>query len=241
MAAERKSMSGALIAGISGAGKTTLYRKTNAALTACGREIVLAFPQSMTTTAHLHMASEPRQQAEKILSWIDDAISFAERVTKHALAGGLITERENYPFNWNPMLLLEGFIFDIPLHGFAIERQELLPFEHRLKALQVVLTVLVVPPALIRRRCVESTRRHRGEGWFKHLEALGVDDEARSVHFKRQQELLLEWVRQSPMETHLIEVPDIRSWTKHVNTVVGLIDKQALNFYDQTTFPLAAA
>lgn len=234
-------MSGALIAGISGAGKTTLYRKTNAAITASGREIVLAFPQSMTTTAHLQYASEPDRQAEHVLSWIDDSISFAERVMQKALAGGLVTQRENYPFNWNPMLLLEGFIFDIPLHGFAIKREDVLPFEHRLKTLGVVLAVLVVPPALIRRRCVESTRRHRGAGWSQHLDALGVNDDARREHFASQQELLLKWVSQSPLEAHIIEVTDSRSWRKHVNTVVGLIDSRARMFNEQTTFHLNAA
>ncbi len=227
-------MGGALLAGVSGAGKTTLFRRLSAAITASGREIVLTFPQAMTTTCHLRFNDEPKRQATEVLDWCEQLTSFAELVTDKALTGGLTTRRENYPNQWNPMLLLEGAMFDIPLHGFDIRREQCMGLEARLRALEVVLVFLTIPDEMIEERCVRSTREHRGEGWSSHLHALGMDDEARAEHFRSQQAMLAHWVHSSPMETLVLDVTSM-SVESQLQAVMDAVNDRAARFLERTT------
>jgi len=227
-------MGGAVLAGISGAGKTTLFRRMGNAITSAGREIVITLPQAMTTTCHLHFNNQPGRQAVEVLSWCDSAISFAELVMNKALTGGLTTSKENYPYQWNPMLLLEGACFDIPLHDFDIKRDEIRSFEHRLAALGVVLVFLRVPEERIQERCVQSTRAHRGIGWSAHLDQLGADDPARAAHFRAQQATLAQWVETSPMAKIVLDVT-VLTIDAQVQTVMKTVDQHALRFVERTT------
>lgn len=194
-------MPGLCIAGISGAGKTNLHRAITRTITQAGREIVMAFPQAMTTTAFQHLARKPDQRAAATLRWAENLVSFAEQVHDQAVQGDLLSDQENYPFNWQPMLLLEGFVFDIPLHDVPIRREEALSIEKRLDSLGLILVLLVVPEEQILEQCVESTRQNRGEGWNKHLQSLGDTDADRARHFSNQQKKLVEWADQSPMQS----------------------------------------
>lgn len=222
-------MPGCLIAGISGAGKTHLHRAVLEAVASAGREIVMALPQAMATTAHLHLSDDPIRQAEEIIDWCNSVLSFAELVQRKAIVGGLTSKEENYPFNWTPMLLLEGFLFDFPLHDFSIARADCLPFEERLHALGVVLVVLRVPDERILEQSVLSTREHRGAGWSEHLAGLGASDEERAAHFRRQQDLLLAWAQASPLPCLEI-VTDAFDWKEHATRVVRFVDERAAAF-----------
>ncbi|WP_066890772.1 hypothetical protein [Carbonactinospora thermoautotrophica] len=213
-------MNGVIIAGISGAGKTTLHRAVIAALAGAGRETLLAFPQAMTTTAHLHLAGDPAAHAAALLDWFHDAVAFAERVMHQATAGGLLTH-PRYGRHWTPTLVLEGFIFDIPTHGYPIPRAAVRPLERRLAALDVTLVVLRVPPDHIQRQCVESTRRHRGERWAAHLDRLGRSDAERAAHFRRWQDDLLAWVADTPLPVVQLDTSPGR-WDDYTRRIVDL-------------------
>lgn len=219
-------MPGVIIAGISGAGKTHLHRSVVEAVTASGREIVLAFPQAMTTTAHQHLSADPCGQATRILEWCRQLTVFAERVHTQASEGNLLSETENYPYNWTPMVLLEGFVFDIPLHDFTISRQQVKETEERLTALGLILVVLEVPEHQIKAQCVESTRRHRGQGWSQHLDRLGNDDDERAEHFWQAQKRLIEWAGESPLTAYRIST-GAQDWDMYTQQVLGLIEEHA--------------
>lgn len=219
-------MPGVIIAGISGAGKTHLHRSVVEAVTASGREIVLAFPQAMTTTAHQHLSGNSTGQATQILEWCRQLTVFAECVHTQASEGNLLSETENYPFNWTPMVLLEGFVFDIPLHDFAISREQVRETEERLAALGIVLVVLEVPQHQIKRQCVESTRRYRGQGWSQHLDRLGGDDDERAEHFRRAQQRLFEWADDSALSVYRISTGG-QDWTAYTQQVLGIVNEHA--------------
>lgn len=82
-----------LVAGRPGAGKTSTHRHVLPILARRRRDTPLTLPQAMTTTVHLHLVTNPAAQAAAVLAWCDEAISFAERVTERARAGGLTTHR----------------------------------------------------------------------------------------------------------------------------------------------------
>ncbi len=225
-------MPGVVIAGISGSGKTHLHRAVTEAVTASGRELVMTFPQAMTTTAHQHLAVDRANQAFKILHWCEDVISFAERVHAQAVDGGLLLERENYPFNWTPMLLLEGFVFDIPLHDLEIARHQVRDFEERLARLGVLLVVLEVPESQILEQCVRSTRRHRGQGWEEHLERLGSNDQLRAEHFSKQQQQLRQWASGSPLPSVRISTGE-QDWQFYTQLIMQSLNELSLSWIDR--------
>jgi hypothetical protein len=67
-------MPGVILAGISGAGKTSTYQRLLAVLAQRQQETLLAVPQAMTTTAHLNLAHDPAAQATAVLEWCADVI-----------------------------------------------------------------------------------------------------------------------------------------------------------------------
>ncbi|MGH3770426.1 MAG: hypothetical protein ACRDRW_03355 [Pseudonocardiaceae bacterium] len=200
-------MPGVILAGISGAGKTSTYQRLLAVLAQRQQETLFAVPQAMTTTAHLHLAHDPAAQAAAVLDWCTDVIGFVERTLARAHRGGLTTHRRH----WTPLLVAEGFVYDIPLHDFAIDRARIRPLEHRLATLNIALVLLSVPDERVLEQCVHSTRATRGEGWARYLAALGEDDEARAEYFRAAQRRLWHWAVHSPLPTLNIDTSQ-RQW-----------------------------
>lgn len=171
-------MTGVILAGISGAGKTTVHKAVTASLAAAGRQTLVSVPQAMTTTAHLYLAGNPALQADAVVTWLEEMTAFAACLTGRACDGGLTVHRE--AACWTPAFVLKGFVYDIPLHDLAITRGRVAGVERRLAGLGFTLVLLTVPPDRIQEQCVASTREHRGAGWAAHLEKLGSTDAGRA-------------------------------------------------------------
>jgi hypothetical protein len=116
----------------------------------------------------------------------------------------------------------EGFIYDIPLHGFAIDRARIRPLEHRLATLEIALVLLSVPEERVLEQCVHSTRATRGEGWARHLAALGKDDEARAEYFHAAQRRLRHWALHSPLSTLDIDTSE-RQWGDYARAAADYV------------------
>lgn len=211
-------MPGLILAGISGAGKTSTYQRLLAVLAQRQQETLIAMPQAMTTTAHLNLAHDPAAQATAVLDWCADVIGFVERTLARAHRGGLTTHRRH----WTPLFVAEGFVYDIPLHGFAIDRARIRPLEHRLATLDIALVLLSVPDERVLEQCVHSTRATRGDGWARHLAALGEDDEARAEYFRAAQRRLRHWALHSPLSTLDIDTSQ-RQWGDYALTAADYI------------------
>jgi len=97
------------------------------------------------------------------------------------------------------MFVLEGFLYDIPLHEIAISRIRVAPIEQRLAGLGFTLVLLTVPPARIEQQCVIATRANRGPGWSAHLRRLGATDPERAAWFTAAQQRLHGWADTSPL------------------------------------------
>lgn len=211
-------MPGVILAGISGAGKTSTYQRLLALLAQRQQETLIALPQAMTTTAHLHLAHDPAAQATAVLDWCADVIGFAERTLARAHRGGLTTHRRH----WTPLLVAEGFLYDIPLHDFAIDHARIRPLEHRLATLGIAVVLLSVPEERVLEQCVHSTRATRGEGWSRHLAALGEDDEACAEYFRTAQRRLRHWALNSPLSILDIDTSQ-RQWDDYAHTAAELV------------------
>lgn len=77
-------MTGVVLAGISGAGKTTVHGAVTASLAATGCQTLVSVPQAITTTAHLYLADHPARQADEVVTWLEEMITFASRLTARA-------------------------------------------------------------------------------------------------------------------------------------------------------------
>lgn len=218
-------MTGIVLAGISGAGKTTLHRAVTAALAASGIETLVAIPQALTTTAHLYLADRPAQQAAAVLAWMDETVTYAECLTRRAVDGGLTVHRN--AACWTPVFVLEGFLYDLPLHDIAITRPQVRPLEHRMAAVGFTVVHLVVSPDRIAAQCVQATRASRGAGWAAHLERLGASDTERAAYFAERQKGLRAWTGSSPLPVLEIDTSDLR-WPDHARQILAVLGSLAV-------------
>jgi hypothetical protein len=209
-----------IIAGISGAGKTTVHRLATTALAAGGCQSLVSIPQAATTTAHLHLAGNPDRQAKEVLAWLEEMTAFAGHLTRRAADGGLTRHRE--AAHWTPVFLLEGFVYDIPVHAdLAISRDRVAGTEQRLAGLGLGLVLLTVPADSIEEQCVISTRAHRGTGWTAHLERMAATDEGRAAVLAAAQERLRCWADGSPLPVTDLDT-SARDWDRYAAEVCAL-------------------
>lgn len=213
-------MTGVILAGISGAGKTTVHKMVTASLAAEGCQTLVAVPQAMTTTAHLHLAGSPARQADEVVAWLEEMTAFASCLTARARVGGLTVHRE--AARWTPAFVIEGFLYDIPLHDLEISRDRVAGVEQRLAGLGFTLVLLTVPPGRIQEQCVASTREHRGPGWEAHLGRLGATDAERAAVLAAAQRRLLRWAATSPLPVTEIDTSG-RDWARASGAVTRII------------------
>ncbi|MGH3567094.1 MAG: hypothetical protein ACRDRH_13895 [Pseudonocardia sp.] len=213
-------MRGCLLAGVWGAGKTTVYQRCIARLIADGCQSLIALPQAATLTTHTYTSGSSIDHMAGIRSWLDNLTSFLEDLDQRFQASTLPSHR--FAPAWTPTCLLEGFGFDVPVYGLPLGRHPLLAIEHRLAAIGLHLVVLRVPTHRIREQCIESTRAQRGPRWNTYLDEFGPDDSARTEHVERAQDRLMHWAHSSPVPLHIIDVTG-DGWDDHANEIANLI------------------
>lgn len=120
------------------------------------------------------------------------------------------------------MFVLEGFLYDIPLHDLMISRDRVAPLEQRMAALGFTLVLLTVPPDRIEEQCVVSTREHRGPGWAAHLSRLGTTDAERAAALASAQHRLRDWAGTSPLPVTELDT-SAHTWTRAADAVVSLL------------------
>jgi hypothetical protein len=165
-----------VLAGVWGAGKTSVYQRTAARLLKDGCQSLITMPQAATITTHTYTSGQPHEHAANILSWLEVLTAFLEEIDRRFQASAL--PRHRFASAWTPTCVLEGLGFDAPMYGLPLDRAVLWGLEQRLGALGLHLVFLRVPDRRIRAQCVESTRLHRGAKWARYLEGFGSTDAA---------------------------------------------------------------
>lgn len=213
-------MRGSLLAGVWGAGKTTVYQRCVGRLITDGCQSLIALPQAATLTTHTYTSGTASDHLAGIRSWLDNLTSFLEDLDRRFQASTLPSHR--CAPTWTPTCILEGFSFDIPVYGLPIGRHSLLGIEHQLAAIGLHLVVLRVPNHRIRQQCIESTRAQRGPRWSAYIDGFGPDDRARTEYVERAQDRLMHWADTSPMPSHVIDV-NANDWNDYANEISSLI------------------
>lgn len=233
-------MRGCVLAGVWGAGKTSVYQRTIARLVSDGCQSLITMPQAATLTTHTYTTGDSHEQAAGIRSWLESLTAFLEDLDRRFQASTLPSHR--FAAAWAPTCVLEGLGFDAPVYRLALPRHALLAIEHRLAILGLHLVVLRVPGHRVRAQCVESSRVHRGPKWTSYLERFGTDDQTRAEYIQHAQDRLLRWAQSSPLPLHLIDTAT-GDWATYAHQVVELITSPPRATHDQhhPSAPNAAA
>lgn len=216
-------MRGCVLAGVWGAGKTSVYQRTLERLAEAGYASLIAMPQAATITTHTYTSGTPHEHATHIMSWLDQLTSFLEDTHRRFHASTLPEHR--FASTWRPTCLLEGLGFDAPLYGLPITRDSLIRDEHRLAALGVHVVLLRVPEDRIRTQCVESTRDHRGSKWARYLDRFGPTDASRAECIRQVQAELIRWVQTSPLPLQVLDTTT-QDWDAYADQVAESIADQ---------------
>ncbi|MEV5835080.1 hypothetical protein [Nocardia sp. NPDC052112] len=197
-------MRGCVLAGVWGAGKTTVYQRILAHLIDADCQSVFALPQAATITTHTYTAGSAVDHTAEILSWLHTLTGFLEDTDRRFHASTLPGHR--CAPQWTPTAVLECLAFDLPVYRLPASRDELLDHERSLADLGLHLIVLRVPETRIQTQCVESTRQHRGVRWARYLEGFGGTDRLRAEYVCHAQRRLMAWVSTSPLPCTVIDV-----------------------------------
>jgi transposase InsO family protein len=211
---------GCVLAGVWGAGKTSVYQRTVARLVKDGCQSLVSMPQAATITTHTYAPGQPHQHAANILSWLENLTTFLEEIDRRFQASTLPTHR--FAPAWTPTCVLEGLGFDAPLYGLPLDRADVRVVERRLGALGLHLVFLRVPDHRVRAQCVESTRLHRGPKWARYLDGFGSTDAVRAKHIKHAQDELMRWAQSSPLPLCVIDTT-AQDWDTYARQVADLI------------------
>lgn len=209
-----------MLAGVWGAGKTSVYQRTVARLVKDGCQTLITMPQAATITTHTYTPGQQHEHAANILSWLEALTAFLEEIDRRFHASTL--PRHRFAAAWTPTCVLEGLGFDAPMYGLPLDRAVLWDLEQRLGALGLHLVLLRVPDHRIRAQCVESTRLQRGAKWARYLEGFGTTDAARAEHIRRAQDDLMAWARTSPLPLCVIDTAK-QDWDAYACRVADLL------------------
>ena len=220
-----------MIAGVWGAGKTSVYQRCVARLVSGGCQSLITMPQAATLTTHTYAPGGISEHAGNIQAWLANLTSFLEDLDRRFQASALPAHR--FASAWAPACVLEGLGFDTPIYDLPIPREALLGIEQRMGAIGLRLVILRVPGPRIRAQCVESTRTHRGPKWASYLAGFGPDDQARSEHIQRAQDRLLAWALTSPMPVHVVDT-GTGDWDALASEVTDLISSPPKARHDQS-------
>ncbi|GAA2843871.1 hypothetical protein [Crossiella cryophila] len=198
-----------LFEGITGTGKSTLFRHLAADSTAAGYESHLTLAQAYT----LRMA-----RPEGIVEHLRDLTEGIRSL--HALyTGSEFAARTDE--RGSMLVLAEGFhLYGLLEHQPAEQRAEgQRKIESVLREVRPLVVSLELQESAVRERCVESTLRTRGPGWREFLRRYGQTHEEIAGYFTRRQRAHRELVEASALEVLRIDT-SAGDWAGYLARVV---------------------
>lgn len=201
-----------IIEGITGVGKSTMYKKLVEELGVSFGNNLLALDEYLTWRIF-----ENQQNIEKFSKeTFDSIINFVSWVTTEYCNAEL--QNTSKGRDEELCCIIEGFHWNAYVRG-ALSKEVFYEIENRLHKMGFEMILLTLSDDKIRERSVNETRKYRTPGWSKYLETLGNSDDEISFKFKERQDKFYQVYEQSSLDKIQIRT-DEKKWNEYVTTIV---------------------
>lgn len=172
-------MRGIAFAGVTGAGKSTLFARLGARLVQDNRCSPIVLRNALVQNTVLEV-DETR------------AFDHLHRLLA-AIEGLAVWERAASAVRQQLVVLCESFGLNLFAERGLSSESSFATLDERRAAAGIILVHLRFDDALLEERSVVSTRLHRGPGWARYLDRLGDGLGAQALHFRKRRDAVAAW------------------------------------------------
>ena len=197
---ENWNISGLILEGICGTGKTTLFRS----LLQSERFFQRSFLSAIFLSEHQTQRVLERKERETGLTPNDNVGLLDQHVSYLEAVQNRLDQMEwcrNNRTNMRVPYVLERFHFTHVYHYPHITWEHVEPIDRRLAKLNCKLCLLVIPEELLRKRIISS----RDLAWRDYLKRYGDTDQAILKHYATQQNMLRGLLARSALNTLIVD------------------------------------
>lgn len=189
---ENWNISGIILEGICGSGKTAILKK----LLRCPRFVAKTYDSSIVLSEHQTQRVLERKEREAGLT-VDDNLGLLDQHVSYleGLAERLATMHwcDNKKTNMRIPYILERFHFTHAAHYAHVDWHDVEAIDSRLAQLNCGLCLLTIDEARMEQRIIDS----RNSGWLNYVSRFGKTNAEIIGHYKRQQDLFLEMAKET--------------------------------------------
>jgi adenylate kinase family enzyme len=198
--AENWNLSGLILEGICGTGKTTLFR----ALVQSDRFVHKPYLSTIALSEHQTQRVLERQEREAGLSCADNLALLDQHVSYLESLRNRLDQMEWCDNNETPMrlaFLLERFHFTHVYHYPHMTWKDVMEIDYRLAQLGCKVCLLTADDATLEQRLFHG----RDPGWLSYIKRFGETNDEILEYYSRQQQLLLNLAEKSQLPALLID------------------------------------
>lgn len=198
------NVSGLILEGICGSGKTTIFRS----LLQSERFVQRSFLSAIVLSEHQTQRVLERKERETGLTTVDNVGLLDQHVSYLEAVRNRLNQMEwclNNRTNMRVPYVLERFHFTHVYHYPHMTWEHVQPIDRRLAELNCKLCLLTVPEGLLRERIITS----RDSGWREYLSRYGETDEEILRYYATQQQLLRGLCEKSELDTLVLDTANM--------------------------------
>lgn len=212
---ENWNISGLILEGVCGTGKTTVFR----ALQQSERFTRRSFLSAIVLSEHQTQRVLERKEREMGLTAADNMGLLDQHVSYLEAVRDRLNQMEwcqNNRTNMRVPYVLERFHFTHVYHYPHMTWEHVQPIDHRLAGLNCKLCLLTIPDALLRERIIGN----RNATWREYLNRYGQTEDEILQHYATKQQLLRDLCERSEIDSLVLDT----SVTSAADTVNQVLD-----------------
>jgi len=217
---ENWNISGLILEGVCGTGKSTVFR----ALQQSERFSRRSFLSAIVLSEHQTQRVLERKEREVGLAVADNVGLLDQHVSYLEAVRDRLDQMEwcqNNRTNMRVPYILERFHFTHVYHYPHMTWEHVQPIDHRLSELNCKLCLLTISDALLQERIIDN----RNAAWREYLSRYGQTDEEILQHYATQQQVLRDLCKRSEIDSLILDT-----------SLIGVDDavNQAMDFWGAT-------
>jgi hypothetical protein len=174
-------INGVAFAGITGAGKSILFKMLSTKLVSMEHTSLLILRNNLVQTrVYEHLRRE--QSLADLSIFLNQPLLLMDHLQQVAQGWP-----SNNKINPRTIVLFESWLLNLCAELGLKPKEHFEALDERRASVGLAIIHLHFPPGLVAERSVILTRRYRGVGWGRYLDALGADVDAQAAEFRRRQ------------------------------------------------------